>query len=145
MMHLLTIALSLSLLLLLSSSLTAAADSPPSLAAQRVIRGWSVEDLSANRWSGAVLINDRKLWVGIAARGGSPNPNPDLPSTGLSTFNLSAHAPHVLSQVAAATPGRAWLRTGVEGQHAHHYAYVDLDTGLVLANVSHASFAPDDH
>ena len=144
MLHFLSLALSLFLLLLLSFSATsAAADSPPSFAAQRVIRGWSVEGLSANRWSGAVLVNDRNLWVSTAARGGPPTSIP-TPNNGLSTFNLSAHAPHVLSQVAAAGPGRAWLRTGVQGQREHHYAYVDLDSGAVLVNVSHASFAPDD-
>ena len=131
------------LLLSPSSPFTTTAAFSPSIPAQRVIRGWGLDDISANRWSGAVVVKDRSFWADTAVRS-SPPIVPSNLST-LTPFNLSSSPPFDLAQAVAASAGRAWVRTGAEVQRLHHYLYVDLDASTVLLNVSHTSFAGYDY
>ena len=111
----------------------------------RLIRGWTVQGMSANRWSGATLIQDQQLWVAIALQG---QPIPTATPADLAPFNVTGQAPRLIKQVAAAGAGRAWLLTSLIGDtssHHHEYQYVDLATGAVLTNVSHAALGRDSH
>ena len=118
--------------------------------AERVIRGWNIGSLTANKWNGAVLIGDyagASSWV-RTARPSDVAPTPPLsPSTRLDPSLIAFNASYlgvIMTKVVAADPGRAWIYVSVDGSLGHCLYYVDVDTATIQANVSQLRFATDD-
>ena len=118
--------------------------------AERVIRGWKIGSLTANKWNGAVLIGDyagASSWVRTARPSNAaliPLPTPSfIPDPSLAAFNAS-YLGVIMTKVLAADPGRAWVYVSSDGSLGHCLYYVDVGTASILANVSQLRFATDD-